>query len=336
MIERAHGGSKKVKYDFSINLNPLVSERFIKKLISSKCKYAINYPEERAESLVKAVSDYYHIEKDEIVAGNGSIELLYYLPLVLKINRIVTIEPTFCEYRYIARINGITHLPFFSSENFTWDFERLKKILRKGDLLIICNPNNPTGDIFPKEEIIGLIKEDVFVLVDEAFMDFSERDESVIGLMEKYENLFVLKSFTKIFSIAGLRVGVLFGKKNIIEGIKERLPLWNVNGIAIEVTKNLLKDKEIIKKTKKFIKKEKSFLIDEFKKLPVKYFDSYANFLLLKIDNKKSFIDFAYKKSISVRTNSGFLGLDESYIRIAVKRRKENRILIDTFREFYR
>lgn len=336
MSERAHGGSKKVQYDFSVNLNPFVSERFIKSLVTSNYKYAIKYPEERADSLLKFLADFYGLKIEQITAGNGSIELLYYLPLVLEIKRIITLEPTFCEYRYISEINGIEHIPFYSSDNFFWDFDNLKNVLREGDLVIICNPNNPTGNIFSKEDILGLLKKDVFILVDEAFMDFSERDESLISDIKYYENLFVLKSYTKIFSIAGLRVGVLLGDEKVIDKMKKRLPLWNVNGIAIEITKEFLKNKELIEKTKKCVKREKSFLINELKKLPVKYFDSYANFLLLKIDNTKSFVDFVYKKNISVRTNSGFLGLDESYIRIAIKDRKENRILIDTFKEFYK
>ncbi|MCX7990466.1 MAG: histidinol-phosphate aminotransferase family protein [Proteobacteria bacterium] len=336
MTERAHGGNKKSHYDFSVNLNPFISEKYIKKIISSISQYAISYPEERSESLLEVLANFYKLKNEQIVAGNGSIELLYYIPRVMKVKRIVTLEPTFCEYRYLSEIYGIIHLPIYNKDYFSWDFEELKNTVKNGDLVIVCNPNNPTGNIFPKETLLDLLSRGVYMLVDEAFMDFSERDESLINYLNNYEKLLVLKSFTKIFSIAGLRIGFMLGNKSIIDNLKRILPLWNVNAIAIEATKMILKDREIIEKTKELIKRERKFLLNGLKELPLNVFNSNANFFLIKMERAKDFVSFAEKEGISVRTSAGFLGLDDTYIRVAVKKRPENRILLNTFRKFFK
>ncbi len=335
MTDRAHGGNTSLTYDFSVNLNPFIPERTIKNIVSSYYKKAINYPEERAESLIKVVSKYYNLTEDNIVAGNGSIELLYNLPRVLKIDRLITLEPTFCEYRYLSEIYNLSHMPYHSVNEFYWDLKILKKNLKPKDLVIICNPNNPTGNIFLKEEILSLLREDIYLLVDEAFMDFSDKDESLIGNIRDNKNLMVLKSFTKVFSIAGLRIGFLLGDKDIIESLKNILPLWNVNGIAIEATKSFLDNKELIEKTKKLLVKEKVYLKNSLNSLPITILDSYANFFLIKTERARALINFAQGKGISLRSNAGFLGLEESFIRFAVKKRKENKILIQTFKEFF-
>ncbi len=336
MADRAHGGHNGVELDFSVNLNPLITVRELKRIITPLIESVIPYPETRAQSLVRRVSQYLGADEKRIIAGNGSIELMYCLPRILDIKRIITLEPTFCEYRYLAEINNLNHLPLFSQSCFFWDFVEIKKKLTEKDLIIICNPNNPTGNLFLKDEIIKLCETRAYILVDEAFMDFSERDESVIGYLKDFPNLFVLKSFTKIFSLAGLRIGFLLGDEKTISQVDRILPLWNVNALALEVTKSLIDDNEIIEKTKRYIKHERDFLIKKLKKFPIEIFESVANFLLLRFENARGFSSFSKSRGLAVRTPDGFLGLNSSYLRIAVKKRRENIMLIKLFEEFFR
>ncbi len=336
MADRAHGGQHNLDMDFSVNLNPLITIKELKSIVKPLLKSVIPYPETRAQSLLSVISSYFSIEKKHLIAGNGSIELLYYLPRVLDIKRIITFEPTFCEYRYLANINNLNHQPVFFKNCFQWDIEAVKRQLTARDLLIICNPNNPTGTLFSKNELLNLVYSNAFVLIDEAFMDFSDRDESLIKYVKTHPNLFILRSFTKIFSLAGLRIGILAGDEKVIRSMERLMPLWNVNGLAQELTKKLLNQKNIIERTKRYIKKERSFLVNKLKSFPLQIFDSAANFICLKSDRAEELVMFAKDRGVALRTSDGFLGLDRSYIRVAVKRRKDNQILIKIFEDFFR
>lgn len=335
MNERFHGGIKNNTIDFSVNLNPLIEEVVIKNLVCKHYKKAINYPEQRGETLVNLISEKYKISVSNIVLGNGSIEIFYALPKVLNVSRVITLEPTFCEYRYIANINNVEYEPLLWDKNLNWDFNHLRKNLKKGDLLFICNPNNPTGDIFHKEDILSLLDTSAYIVVDEAFMDFTNVDQSVLSEVFKFENLIVVRSLTKIFSIAGLRVGFCVASKKIINELKKVLPLWNVNGIALAVAEQLLKRDDIISQTKDYIEKEKRYFLKELSNLNLfKIHNTYANFFLAQSEKTGDFIDFLAKHNVSVRDFRGFYGLNENYFRFAIKRKGENRLLVSLFKEF--
>lgn len=337
MTLRAHGGTVKALLDFSVNLNPLVKEREISKLLLSSVKSAIKYPEERGESLVRAIAEREGIEEEHIVLGNGSIELFYYLPLVLKPKRAFTLEPTFCEYRYICQINNIEPRALLPVEEFLWDLSYVKSLLREGDILFICNPNNPTGTLLSREAILDLAESGAFIVIDEAFMDFSLEDQSLLKSAAAMKNVIVIKSLTKIYAIAGLRIGFLVANREIVNKFREILPLWNVNGLAIEVAKKMIADSTFLDRTKAYVTKERSYLINALSQFErIKIFDGRANFFLIKTDVAKKLHNFALSRGLYLRDNRGFYGLSEEFIRIAVKERRENRALIGLVRDFFR
>lgn len=333
MKSRLHGGTENCLYDFSVNLNPVIKESYIKKMLSSLSYAAIKYPEQRGNSLVNLIASKNNIPSDNIVLGNGSIELFYYLPEILKPQRAFTLEPTFCEYSYICDIYNINLKRFLPESEFYWDFSKIQKELKPEDLLFICNPNNPTGTLFYKEDILALLDTGAYIVIDEAFMDFCPENQSLLKDVESFENLIVVKSLTKIYSIAGLRIGFLAANRQISERLKEILPLWNVNGVALEMAKIMI-DSDIIEKTRKIIVKEKEFLFKKLKKY-LKPFDSNANFLLCKSEKTMQLHEFAKSRGFCLRDNSGFYGLDESYFRIAIKERKENMQLVELFMNFF-
>ncbi len=337
MILRHHGGQRKFFWDFSVNLNPLVNEKKLKKMLAEAASYAICYPEERAESLIAELSALNGINSNNIVAGNGSMELFYHLPLLLKPVRAFILEPTFCEYSYICEINSIPVTRILPEEEFCWNFKALREKLAKGDMVFVCNPNNPTGNVIKKEDIISLTESGAYVIVDEAFMDFSHENQSLIGAAAEIKNLIVVKSLTKIFSIAGLRVGYMVADRKIINKVKMRLPLWNVNGVAIELTKRLLKT-GIIGKTVGFVKGEREWMMKGFSQFAgeIRSYPSFANFLLCQSKKATELIEFAANKGFALRSNKGFYGLSDNYFRIAVKTRQENRSLLEMFKEFFR
>jgi threonine-phosphate decarboxylase len=335
MNDRFHGGISYYPTDFSVNLNPLVDESTIKKLVCKYYKKAIHYPEQRGESLLQLIGQKYNLSLDNIVLGNGSIELFYAIPHVVYVKRIVTLEPTFCEYRYIAKINNLGYFPYLFHETFVWDLNKLKRLLRKGDILFICNPNNPTGNVFIREDIIKLLETGAYVVVDEAFMDFSNNDQSLIDSVTEFEKLIVVKSLTKIYSIAGLRVGFCVASKDVIYKLKKILPLWNVNGIAINVAINFLKNVNLVDQTKSYMACERKYIKKSLDKLSLfKVFDTMTNFFLAYSEKTEEFIDFLHSKNVTVRKSVGFYGLDEKYFRFAIKKKLENRLLVKLMGEF--
>jgi len=338
MNERLHGGTEKFSHDFSVNLNPLIKEKDLKKMLLSLATSAMRYPEERGESLVAILAKLNELNEENIVLGNGSIELFYYLPHILMPKRAFTLEPTFCEYSYICKLYNISLRQLLPKDDFLWDLSYLKNELKKGDLLFLCNPNNPTGTLFQKDDILTLAKTGAFIVVDEAFMDFSPENQSLLKVAPTLKNLVVVKSLTKIYSIAGLRLGFLVAEKQLVSSLKKILPLWNVNGIALEVAKKMLENTKIIEQTKKYVAKEKEYLLKEFDlydKKALKPFSSNANFLLLKSEKATQLMNFAKKRGVYLRDNRGFYGIDERYFRIAIKERRENRYLLNVFREFF-
>lgn len=338
MNVRHHGGAKDVLFDFSVNLNPLVDKSEIAELLSLLADAAIKYPEQRAESLVSLISTIYQIEKINIFVSNGSMELFYYLLNILKPKRVFTLEPTFCEYSYIAEVNQIPLKRFLAEDKFRWNIYALASELNKDDVVFVCNPNNPTGSLFDKEEIKILVETGAFVVVDEAFMDFSSDNQSLISGVGRRTNLIVIKSLTKIYSLAGLRIGFLIAEDKIVNSFNARVPLWNVNGIAVEMAKRMLSKSCFIEKTRSYIEEEKKRLLSVFKSYSdkLKCYESYANFFLCESRFAKDILSFATKNGFSLRDNRGFFGLGDSFFRIAVKSHDENTQLMLMFENFFK
>lgn len=336
MSLRPHGGTKKIAHDFSVNLNPVIDEKRVKTLLCSMAKYAIKYPEERGESLVKVIAEKENINSENIVLGNGSMELFYHLFSVLKPKRAFTLEPTFCEYGYICEVNSIKLNRILPIYEFCWDFAYIKSLLKEGDLVFICNPNNPTGTLFNKKDILDLAKTGAFIVIDEAFMDFSSNNQSLLNMAQSEKNIIVVKSLTKIYSIAGLRIGFLVASAEIANKFRKILPLWNVNGLAIEIAKSMLMEQDLIERTKRYVCMERNYLVvsmSKFRKLKV--YNGEANFFLCKSELAKKLQSFLLSKDVYIRDNCGFYSLTDEFFRIAVKKRKENRALIKILSEFF-
>lgn len=335
MNERAHGGNKGL-IDFSVNLNPVVKERDIRRMLCGLTASAMAYPEQRGESLVSAISGACGIPAENIVLGNGSIELFYTLPAVLKPERAFILEPTFCEYEYICRLNGIPVTRMLPSGKFAWDISALKRGIKRGDIVFICNPNNPTGTLFLKDAVLSLAETGANVIIDEAFMDFSANNQSLIRKSAGHENLIVIKSLTKIYSIAGLRVGFCAGNASVIKRFRELLPLWNVNGIALEAARTFINSPHFLSRTREFIEKEKRFIKRRLaKSAGITLYDSHANFFPAESERAAELRAFAAARGVALRDNGGFHGLDERFFRFAVKSRKDNSLLMDIFEEFF-
>jgi len=330
-----HGGniiahSKKYKIeidkiiDFSANINPLGFPYHIKELIIKNIEFIKNYPDLEAIDLKKAISKYIGVESKNIIVANGSCELIYLLSRLLPTHIVQIPSPTFTEYERAFK-NRVRIL-----DNFSLSMDKVINNLEGIQAVFLCNPNNPTGRVWQKEDIIRLAKQ-VMVIVDEAFMDFAENKESVAKEAATSDNLFVIRSLTKFFAIPGLRIGYGIGTERIIEAIKTLQPPWSINSIAQIVATHIVKDKNFINKTIKLIKKERDFLFNSLTQISHLHpYPSFANFILVKLDGISSttLTNTLGKKGILIRDCKDFSFLEDSFIRVAVKTRVENSILI--------
>ncbi len=334
--------------DFSSNINPLGISPKIKNIITGNFSLLNHYPDPECRSARERLSKYWGIDKDNFLLGNGSNELIHLLPRALKSSRALICQPTFSEYELSLRLSGIKPSFILAQEkdNFRIDITKLIKYAPKVDLIILCNPNNPTGHLFKNDELLNLAKackkNKAYLLIDEVFMDFVEEEEKCSLLKEATQQkyLLVLRSLTKFFSLPGLRAGYLIADKELIRKIRLFQPTWSVNSFVQEIIANDVLDLNFIRRTKNYICKEKDILFANFKAIKGIYpYYPTANFIFCKILDKRfdaqSLFLRLIKYGIVIRDCSNFKGLDGRFFRVAVRKRRENHYLIDCLKRIF-
>jgi threonine-phosphate decarboxylase len=250
--------------------------------------------------------------------------------------------PTFGEYESAVRKTG--EVPKFVKlgRTFNIDEEMFKHEIANAKLVFLCSPNNPTSKLIPPKTLKSIIEaaleQDTFVFLDEDFLEFVENEKALtmISKINDYPNLFILRSFTKIFGLTGLRVGYGIANEEIINVMSCAKIPWNVNCLAQAAAVAAMKDEEHLRVTRLLIQKEKAWLQGELEKFgSFKFSAPDANFFF--IDIRKSGLTAAkiknkmLKQGILIRDCTSFKGLDEFYIRVAVKTHVENERLIEAF-----
>lgn len=332
--------------DFSSSVNPLGPSK--KALDAAKKAFSqiAAYPDSNSNELRQVIASHFGgITKGNVVVGNGSTELMYLFAEVFlkKGDKAVMPAPTFGEYESAVRKTGET--PKFAKlgKNFTIEAEAFKREMAGAKIVFLCNPNNPTSMLIPPETLTNIIdsalEQDTLVFLDEDFLEFVENEKALtmIGKIHKYPNLFILRSFTKIFGLTGLRVGYGIANEEIINVLSCAKIPWNINCLAQAAAVAALKDEAHLRVTRELIKKEKAWLSTELSKFKSFRFSAPdANFFF--IDIRKSGLTAAelknkmLKQGILIRDCTSFKGLDEFYVRVAVKTHTENERLIEALK----
>lgn len=318
--------------DFSSNVNPLGSSPNVFKTIKNNLKFLNIYPDSNSLDLKKFIQKYTKIPKSQIVIGNGATEIIYnFCKAFLSSKTSVLIPiPTFEEYEVAAKLVG-AKIVFFKTMDLQKNIDHFITKLPKNGCIFLCNPNNPTGILLCKNEIRKIInaakKKNSLVFLDECFIELvPDHNESIISWIKNYDNLFILRSFTKSFGLAGIRIGYGLGPKNLISILNDIKIPWNVSGLAQQAASSAISNPNYLKKTRKLIKSESIFLKRKISKLKnFEMYDSSTNFILIKSKLKSETIQKKLlKNKILIRDCSSFRGLDKFHIRIAIKTRKEN------------
>jgi threonine-phosphate decarboxylase len=332
--------------DFSSSVNPLGPSKRALDVAKEAFSQIASYPDSNSNELRQEIANHFGIKKDNIIVGNGSTELMYLFAEVFlkKGDKAIIPAPTFGEYEGAVRKTGENPNFVKLEKNFAVDTESFKREMVGAKLVFLCNPNNPTSMLIPKETLTEIIeaalKQDTLVFLDEDFLEFVEDEKALtmIGKINKYPNLFILRSFTKIFGLTGLRVGYGIASKEIINLLLCAKIPWNVNCLAQAAAVAALKDEKHLQETRELTKKEKAWLQIELGKFcSFKFSAPDANFFF--IDIRRTGLTAAelknriLKQGILIRDCTSFKGLDEFYVRVAVKTHEENLRLIDAFKQ---
>lgn len=331
--------------DFSSNVSPLGPPHQAKAAVTKNINDVSFYPDQHAELLKERISYYTKAPRHSIVVGNGATELIYNFcqSFVLRGSRVLIQSPTFGEYEAASKLNE-GRVGFFETLDIYSELDGFLGAIPKKGVVFVCNPNNPTGKLIPRSGMKQIVdtakKRSSAVLVDECFMELvPDRDESVMSLVKKYDNLFVLRSLTKSFCLAGLRIGYGIASRKIASAMDTLCMPWNVNSLAQHAAIAVLERKRIngcfvaeeyLKRAKNLIKKEYSYLKESISNIRgFDCLDSATNFILIRTpQDSRRIQEKLLKKKILVRDCSSFRGLGNNYIRVVVRSHRDNMRLV--------
>lgn len=328
--------------DFSANINPLGMPIGVKKALHSAIKDCADYPDPFCRQLTTKLAKYHNVKKEDIFLSNGAAAVLFRLALAIRPKQALLLAPTFADYeKALATVNcQVNYYNLEEQKEFQVNEDILTKITETTDLVIICNPNNPTGQLTGETLLLKIIDRcqmtGAKLLVDECFMDFVDEEKafSLTKYLPKYKNLIILKAFTKIYAMAGVRLGYcLTEDMALIEACRENGQDWSVSTLAQAAGISALDDADYLEKTKVYIKKERAYLLENLANLNVKTFGSTANYVFFSLEQVTDFAEKLRKEGIIIRQCSNYNNLNKHYYRIAVRTKSQNRIFIKVLRE---
>ena len=337
-----HGGlfSQKNSFskilDFSSNISPAGTPIQVKNVIKKHLDKIENYPDIHSSNLLLTLEKYTKLSKSNLIVGNGAIEIIYnFCNTFLSSNTPVLIPiPTFSEYEVVSKLNN-AEISFFKTMNLEKNLTSFILKIPKNGCIFICNPNNPTGKLISKKNLLYVVKKakkrNCMVFVDESFIELVPySNESIISYVKKFDNLFVLRSLTKSFGLPGIRIGYAASSKNIISILKKIKIPWSVNSLAEYAGISALNNTSHLSKSKQIIKKEYTFLKEKINQIDgFDCINSSTNFILIKTKkNSTTLQKKLLQKKILIRDCKNFTGLNSHFIRIAIKSHRDNLKLI--------
>lgn len=327
---------KEVPYRLDANESPYdLPESLKDNILRELAHIELNrYPDASLKILRKLVAKKEGVSEDNIIFGNGSDEFIYMLNMCLKRRSKVSYpKPGFAMYEIVSSIFEMELKPFNLTEPFFCvNEEELEKILKEGvDLIFLGNPNNPTGNLFPKnflDRILAL--KDTIVVSDEAYFDYA--GETLLPLIKNHKNLLIMRSFSKI-GFASIRLGYMVGHANLIGLIEKVRSPYNINSFTQLIATYCFKHKDVFDNYIKSIVNERERVFKELKSMGIFVLPSKANFLTFKID-KEGFYDFLLENGVKIKDLSRSFGMKNFY-RLTIGKDKENDIVLQLIKTFF-
>ena len=326
--------------DFSASISPLGPPERAVERVKESLDLIGAYPEPRSGELTRELALYHAIKPKTVVCGNGSTEFLYLLANVIRPERALIVEPAFSEYRCSLALSGAEVEGFAAvrDKDYAVDIDALIGAIGGGvDILYMANPANPTGALTSREELLRVAAEcdrhGIYFVLDEAFCDFTE-EESLKADVEEFAGLIILRSMTKFFSLAGLRLGYLLASSGNAELVRRYQPPWSVNTPAMAAGIESLRDSAYIESVRSWFAHEARPFYDSLKALEgIKVYPSAANFFTFELTDRPAgagaLVAALLEDGIMVRHLEGFASLAPGSIRVALRERADNRLLVE-------
>ncbi|MDE6388072.1 MAG: aminotransferase class I/II-fold pyridoxal phosphate-dependent enzyme [Lachnospiraceae bacterium] len=348
-VQSIHGGDiyrNQVDIDFSVNVNPFGTPEAVIRAMYRAVEQCGRYPDIEAEKLKRSVGGQLAIPEEYLLFGNGASELFMAVIHGIKPKKTVIPVPSFYGYEYAARAaeSEIFYYEMKPKDNFCVTSEIYDVLPKDTELLFLANPNNPTGALLDKEAIKAFLRHceerRIYVLLDECFIEFSGEEKSLRSEVEQFNNLIVVRTFTKIFTIPGARLGYLVCKnKPLLRKIAGQIPEWNLSCFAQEAGCACAGQTDFIHRTKEYVRQERVFLEDGLRRQGFRIFPSMANFILLYREEgacERTLYTQMLEQGILIRDCKNFRGLGRGFYRVAVKSREENEKLLQAVAKILR
>lgn len=343
-ISRIYGIKKEEIYNLGGNVNPLGLPESVKNAIANNTDAPTLYPDVSYVELRSAISEYTGIKPEHIIPGNGSTELISLCIKTINPKKAIIVSPAYSEYlKEIELIGGEAELfPLEEKDEFMLNIPKLKSKLNNSvDMLVICNPNNPTGTYINCNQAKDLVafakKFNITVMIDETYIEFSDADKNVsaMPLVDQMDNLFIVRGTSKFFACPGLRLGYgACSSKKILNYINTHKDPWSVNIYAELAGTVMFRDKEFINKTRNLICSERKRIFEELYSLDsVHIYDTQSNFFLLRLKRdditSTDIFNKLIAKKILIRDCADFPYLDNRYIRFCILDKESNTLLLN-------
>jgi threonine-phosphate decarboxylase len=347
-IEKVYHIKKEDIISFSANVNPLGISPKLRTTLSDRIDAITSYPDRDYTELRKRIAEYVHTDAENIIVGNGSTELISLFIQIKHPKKALIIGPTYSEYEREVTLGGGTTRYYRLEEenNFILDLHKLETELTSDiDLLVVCNPNNPTSTSISRSEmrkILDICKQKgIFVMVDETYVEFAEDVQNITSapLTDYYNNIIILRGISKFFAAPGLRLGyAICGNTDLLKEINQRKNPWTINSLAAIAGEIMFTDEEYIKDTRELIAGERARickLLDSCSN--VRYYKPTANFVLVKILKEDitsmDLFEAAIRKGLMIRDCSTFPFLNNKFIRFCFMTPEVNDALLQVMLE---
>ena len=325
--------------DFSVNINPLGPPDIIRRLWPDWFSSISEYPSQNGRGIKRYYRKRFNLPEESVLAGNGSIELIYLVPRALKIKKAVIFTPSFHDYHRSCLSAGakVIELPLIKSHNTDYPLDdKSLGLISESDAVFFGNPNNPTGSLLDCKIILNLAKRypHTWFLIDEAFSQFLENPEkySLLARHTLSENIIVFHSLTKFYALPGLRMGAAVSHPKTIARLSHFKEPWTVNALAEKAADILVDCNEYETKTRQIITEQRNLLFHAINCIPaIRLFETPANFIFARLNGARDMNDLICRllnKGLFIRDCRNFKGLDGSFFRIAVREKEDNLCLI--------
>ena len=323
--------------DFSANISPLGIPESVKTAMVLAMTQAVHYPDPKSRRLKGLLAKKHKVLQEQIICGNGAADIIYRLIFAVRPRKALVVHPTFVEYEEAMAVVDTELIDYpLNHKDFKIREDICDLITEDIDLIFICNPNNPTGVLTEKPLLEKILKKaekcHALLILDECFLDFTgqEAQLSMVDRIPESKSLLILKSFTKMYAIPGIRLGYgLCSDEHFIQKMQKAGQTWSVNAIAEAAGAAAVSEEAYVAAVVNYVNRERTYMEKRLEHLHVGFIHGHANYILIHVPQVPHLYEAMLDKNIMIRTCGNYINLDDTWYRIAVNTHEQNKIMLD-------